>query len=39
MFFTKDDQKDEIAANVDDYGDSYARSTTIEELKEVSNSL
>jgi hypothetical protein len=35
MFFTKVDQKDEITKNVDEYGDSYARSTTAEELKEV----
>lgn len=35
MFFTKEDQQDDIAANVDEYNDSYTRNTTIEELKAV----
>ncbi|CRG83984.1 DNA ligase 4 [Talaromyces islandicus] len=35
MFFTKEDQQDIIAANVDDYNDSYTRNTTVEELKAV----
>jgi DNA ligase 4 len=33
MFFTKDDRKDEIASNVDNYNDSYARDVTPEELR------
>jgi DNA ligase-4 len=39
MFFIKDDQQDEIEDNVDKFNDSYARDTTVEELKEVSCSL
>jgi len=39
MFFTKVDQKDEITKNVDEYGDSYARSTTAEELKELLDNM
>lgn len=35
MFFTKEDQQDIIAANVDEYNDSYTRNTTVEELKAV----
>ncbi|KAM5445605.1 DNA ligase (ATP) [Microsporum audouinii] len=35
MFFTTEDQKEEIANNVDKYADSYARNTTIEELTEI----
>lgn len=35
MFFTKDDEKETIAQNVDPFGDSYARDTSVEELKEV----
>lgn len=35
MFSTKDDQKDEIADNVDEFNDSYARDVTPEELKTI----
>lgn len=35
MFFTKEDQREEIENNVDRYMDSYARDTTVVELKEV----
>lgn len=35
MFFTKEDQQDNISANVDEYNDSYTRNTTTEELKAV----
>jgi DNA ligase IV len=35
MFFTKVDEQDEIAGNVDQYSDSYARDVTVAELKEV----
>lgn len=35
MFFTKEDQKEEISNNVDKYDDSFARDTSIAELTEV----
>jgi DNA ligase-4 len=35
MFFTKENQQDNIAENVDEYNDSYTRNTTVEELKAV----
>lgn len=35
MFFTKEDQKEEISNNVDKYDDSFARDTNIAELTEV----
>lgn len=35
MFFTKEDRQDEIARNVDEYNDSYARDVTPEELKTI----
>ncbi|KAH8705089.1 ATP-dependent DNA ligase IV [Talaromyces proteolyticus] len=35
MFFTKEDQQDNIAGNVDEYNDSYTRNTTIDELRSV----
>lgn len=37
MFFTREDRKEQIASNVDRFMDSYARDTTVEELKEVCN--
>lgn len=36
MFFIKDDEKEVISQNVDPFGDSYARDTSVEELREVS---
>jgi hypothetical protein len=36
MFFIMEDRDDEININADRFGDSYARDTSIEELKEVS---
>ncbi|KAK2737554.1 DNA ligase (ATP) [Myotisia sp. PD_48] len=39
MFFTKEDQKEEINNNVDEYSDSYARDTTVDELRELLNKL
>ena len=36
MYFTTEDEKEEIASHVDKYSDSYARDTTPAELKEVS---
>ncbi|KAK2865386.1 hypothetical protein FQN49_003633, partial [Arthroderma sp. PD_2] len=35
MFFTTEDQKEEINGNVDEYSDSFARNTTMVELKEI----
>jgi hypothetical protein len=35
MFFTLEDQDEDIKLNVDRFMDSYARDTTIDELKEV----
>ncbi|EFR03192.1 DNA ligase 4 [Nannizzia gypsea CBS 118893] len=35
MFFTKEDQKEEISKNVDRYDDSFARNTTIPELTAI----
>lgn len=35
MYFAKEDEKEEIASNVDKYSDSYARDTSPSELKEV----
>ncbi|KMQ45154.1 Nucleic acid-binding, OB-fold [Trichophyton rubrum] len=35
MFFTKEDQKEEISNNVDKYDDSFARDTNIAELTEI----
>ncbi|EZF31887.1 DNA ligase 4 [Trichophyton interdigitale MR816] len=35
MFFTKEDQKEEISNNVDQYDDSFARNTSIAELTEI----
>ncbi|KAL2221804.1 putative DNA ligase [Thermoascus aurantiacus ATCC 26904] len=39
MFFTREDQKEQIASNVDRFMDSYARDTTVEELKEILNQM
>ena len=36
MFFTLDEDKEDIEHNADEYGDSYARDVTIEELQTVS---
>lgn len=35
MFFTMEDQDEDIKLNVDQFMDSYARDTTVDELKEV----
>lgn len=35
MFFMREDEEEEVVANVDQFMDSYARDTTVEELKEV----
>lgn len=35
MFFTKDDSKGMINANVDEYGDSFARDIGLDELRHV----
>jgi hypothetical protein len=37
MFFIKDDQKDDVSRNIDQYMDSYFRDPTFVELKEVMN--
>jgi DNA ligase-4 len=36
MFFTTKDMKEKIASNLDQFNDSYARNTTVEELRDVS---
>ena len=35
MFFIMEDREDEININADRFGDSFARDTSAEELKEV----
>lgn len=35
MFFIMDDRDEEITINADPFGDSYARDTDIDELKDV----
>ena len=35
MLFTVDGREEEIGANVDRFGDSFARQTDVEELREV----
>ncbi|CAI7664816.1 unnamed protein product [Penicillium glandicola] len=35
MFFMTEDKEEEVAANVDKFMDSYARDTTVDELKEI----
>ena len=35
MLFTTEDSKECIDGEVDEYGDSYARDTTFEELRDV----
>lgn len=37
MFFTMEDQDEDIKLNVDQFMDSYARDTTVDELKEVTS--
>ncbi|KAL1955197.1 hypothetical protein VTO42DRAFT_8909 [Malbranchea cinnamomea] len=39
MYFTKDDDIEEIASHVDKYSDSYARDVTPSELKEILNGM
>ena len=35
MYWTKPDQEEEVKADVDRFGDSYARDTSADELREV----
>lgn len=35
MFFTKETSKDMIDINIDEYGDSFARDTNVDELRQV----
>lgn len=35
MFFIMQDREEEFTMNVDQFSDSYARDTTVDELKEV----
>ncbi|KAL4866354.1 hypothetical protein BDV12DRAFT_173099 [Aspergillus spectabilis] len=35
MFFTTKDKEEEIASNLDQFNDSYARNTTVEELRDL----
>lgn len=35
MFFTMEDRDEEISINTDRFGDSFARDTNVEELREV----
>ena len=35
MFFTPPDKQDEIAASMDQFNDSYARDTSVDELDDV----
>lgn len=35
MFFIMEDRGEEFTMNVDQFSDSYARDTTVDELKEV----
>ena len=35
MFFTKEDSKELIQSNIDEYGDSYTRDVTVEELRQI----
>ncbi|KAL2829967.1 ATP dependent DNA ligase domain-containing protein [Aspergillus cavernicola] len=35
MFFTTPDKKEEISSNMDQFNDSYARDTTVEELQDL----
>lgn len=37
MFFTMEDRDEEISINADQFGDSFARDTNVEELREVCN--
>jgi len=39
MFFTKSDSESRIEAAVDEYGDSYARDVTVDELNEIFESM
>lgn len=35
MFFAMEDREEEFTVNVDQFSDSYARDTTVEELTDV----
>ena len=35
MFFTKEESKATIQGSIDEYGDSFARDTGLDELREV----
>jgi DNA ligase-4 len=39
MFFTTKDKEEDVAGNIDQFNDSYARDTTVEELQDVSTAL
>jgi DNA ligase-4 len=39
MFFTTKDKGEVVAGNIDQFNDSYARDTTVEELQGVSATL
>lgn len=39
MFFIREESKASIEENIDEYGDSYARDVTVEELNEVMSSV
>jgi len=36
MFFTTKDKQESVSASIDQFKDSYARDTTVEELRDVS---
>lgn len=39
MFFTTKGKQEEIESNIDQFNDSYARDTTVDELKDVRSTL
>ena len=39
LFFTVPEERERLEGNVDNYGDSYARDTSVEELKELMNHM
>ena len=39
MFFTAEESKSHIESAVDEYGDSFARDVTVNELREASRGL
>lgn len=39
VFFMPEGKEEEVTANVDKFGDSYARDTTVDELKDVRTPL